>query len=418
MTDIVHIRQTCRLCNSADLVLALPLRPSPIADAYLPPARKAESARAFPLDLHLCRTCGHVQLLTVIDPSVLFGDYVYVTKSSPGLVEHFRRYADAVVERMRLPGDGLVVEIGSNDGTLIGFFQAKGYRAVGIDPARRAVDEATAAGVETICAFFDAALGRCIREERGPAALVAANNVFAHADDLGGVADGVREMLAPDGVFVFEVSYVVDIVDNLLFDTVYHEHLCYHSIAPFVRFFDAHGMELIDVERIASKGGSIRGFAQRKGGPRPVAPIVGELLAMEASRGMATEAPYAALATQLAGVKQELHALLGSARASGRRVVGFGASATVTTLVHHFELGPALEFLVDDNPRKHGTVSPGYHLPVHPSAALVEEHVHDCVVLAWNYAPLIVERQQPFLAAGGRFIVPMPRVESWKGADG
>lgn len=401
-------RDTCRLCESRDLALAVPLAPTPVADDYVTADQVAERQETYPLDLHLCLQCGHVQLLDAVDPELLFRNYTYVTSVSLGLVEHFRRQADDILAETAPPAGALAVELGSNDGTLLRFFKDRGLRVVGVDPAREIARAATASGIETIPAFFTAELGRTLRRERGPAAIVAANNVFAHADDLGGMADGVRELLAPDGIFVFEVSYLADIVAKMLFDTVYHEHLSYHSVKPLEAFFRRHRMELIDVIRIATKGGSIRGIAQQAGGPRRVASSIPELLALEAHLGLDRPEPFAAFAEQISQRKAELLDFLGRAREDRKTIAGYGASATVTTLMYQFELGERLDFLVDDNPLKHHTFSPGYHLPVLPPQALADRRADFVVVLAWNYAEPIVRKQQAFLARGGHFVVPLP----------
>jgi len=289
--------------------------------------------------------------------------------------------------------------------------QDKGLTVLGIDPAAGIAERATRAGVETLPAFFTSDLAQRIRKQRGPATLVTANNVFAHSDSLPDMADGVCELLSPDGVFVFEVSYLVDIVEKLLFDTVFHEHLCYHSIKPLSAFFLRHGLELVDVTRLPSKGGSIRGFVQRSGASRPRAQVVDDLLALEAGMGLDQPAVFEEFTVKLAAIEAELHRLLEPLRASGKAIAGYGASATVTTLIHNFEIGRLLNYLVDDNPARHGLFSPGLHLPVLASQALYERKPDFVVVLAWQYAEPIIKKNQRYLAQGGHFILPLPRVQ-------
>jgi len=384
---------------------------SPIADAYVSRERLGERQETYPLDLYLCLDCGHVQNVDVVDPEILFRDYIYVTSSSPGLVEHYRRYADEVTARFTVKPGSLAVEIGSNDGSLLQFFKNKGLKVLGIDPARRIAEEATAKGIPTLSEFFTEKLGRSIRAQRGPAAIVAANNVFAHADNLADMVRGIRMLLADDGVFVFEVSYLVDIVDRLLFDTIYHEHVSYHSIAPLKRFFERLGMQLFDVQRISSKGGSIRGFAQRSPeGKRLVMPIIGESLEIEAKRGFAELALYREYREEIEARKAALLRVVDEARAAGKRIAGYGASTTVTTLIWHFELTEKLEFLADDNPRKHGLFSPGCHIPVLPSEELYVRKPDYVIILAWNFAEPIIKRHRRFLDAGGKFVIPLPEL--------
>lgn len=402
-------RERCRLCDSPRLELALALAPTPIADDWVGADRLGEVQPRFPLDLHLCRDCGHVQLLEVISPDALFRNYTYRSSVSLGLVEHFGRLANRLMEG--LPAGSLVCEIGSNDGSMLRFFHERGMRVLGIDPAREIARLATHDGIETLPEFFTAATGARIRAERGPAAVVIANNVFAHADELGGIADGVRSLLDERGVFVFEVSYLVDIVERMLFDTVYHEHLCYHTVRPLRRFFAAHGLELVDAERLPVKGGSIRGTVQLADGPRLPTPALAQLVRREEQGRYDHPATFQAFAARIAAAKQRLLETVDSLRGGGRSVAGYGASATVTTLLHHFDLGTRLEFLVDDNPGKHGTFSPGHHLPVLPSTALLERRPEYTVILAWAYADPIMKRHAAYREQGGRFILPLPELK-------
>jgi hypothetical protein len=404
-------RRTCRLCDSPNLDLAVPIKPSPVADAYVPADRLGDKQELYPLDLYLCGDCGHVQLLEVVDPQILFGNYIYTTSISLGLVEHFRNYADQIIHRCPCPANSLAVDIGSNDGTLLKFFQAHGLSVLGIDPATQIANQAAQAGVPTIPAFFNLELAQRIRQEHGPAAIVTANNVFAHSDNLPDMTEGIHQLLAGDGVFVFEVSYLADILEKKLFDTVYHEHLCYHSLKPLAAFFNRHGLEFFDIERLPNKGGSIRGLVQRKGGPRPVAPVVAEMLRMEEGIGLARLPIFKEFAADLERVKNGLRHLLLRLKSDNKRIAGFGASATVTTLIYNFELGEFLSFLVDDNVSRHGLFSPGLHLPVFPAAALFDQEADYTVVLAWQYAQPILKKNQAFTARGGRFIVPLPEVK-------
>src|SRR6266545_2393801 len=225
MQSLSYRRDTCRLCEGRNLDLVLPLKPSALADAYVPRERLGEPQPAFAMDVFLCRDCGHVQLLEVVDPAALFRHYLYTTSGSLGLVEHFRNYADGTLEQLQVSRGSLVVDIGSNEGVLLRFFQERRMRVVGVDAAKNIAAAATAGGIETIPDFFTLTLARQIRADRGPAAIITANNVFAHADDLPDMVDGIRELLRPDGVFIFEVIYLVDMVQKLTFDTIYHEHL-------------------------------------------------------------------------------------------------------------------------------------------------------------------------------------------------
>lgn len=387
------------------------MKPSPIGDAYIPASRLGQAQDRYPLDLYLCADCGHVQNLDVVNPEVLFRDYLYTTSTSRGLVEHFRQYAADVISGLGILPGSLVVDIGSNDGSLLRFFKGHGMRVLGIDPAREIARQATESGVETLPEFFDSRLAARIRTEYGGASVFCANNVFAHADDLADVVRGVREVLADDGVFVFEVSYLVDIVDKFLIDTVYHEHVSYHSIAPLAQFFARMGMQLIDVQHIETKGGSFRGFAQRAPeGRRAVKPIVAELIATEQKRGFDKLPLYQEFATRIEEHKVKLNTFLDGEIARGRVVGGYGASTTTTTLVWLFGLERKLAFVADDNPVKQGRYCPGSHVPVVPSGELYLRRPDIVVILAWQYAVPILEQHRRFMEEGGQFVVPLPEL--------
>jgi SAM-dependent methyltransferase len=398
----------CLLCGSGDLALALPLAHSAVGNDYL---REHRPQERFSLNLHLCRECGNVQIEDVVHPDLLFRRYTYATTSSLGLVEHFRKYAAEIAGQAGLSRGALVVDIGSNDGSLLRAFQELGCRAVGVDPAVEIAERATEAGVPTIPEYFTPEVAERLRDEHGPATLVTANNVFAHSDTLPAMADAVRHLLAPRGVFTFEVSYLLDIVEKMLFDTVYHEHLCYHSVRSLRAFFARHGLELIDARRISTKGGSLRGTVQLANGPRSVSPEVARLLEWESLTRLHCLDTFEAFSRRIAAAKEPFVRLLDRCKAAGKMVAGYGASPTVTTLIDQFDLAGRLDFLVDDNPVKQDTFSPGHHIPVYPSAALYEREVDAVAVLAWQYATPIIAKQRKFADAGGRFIIPLPQLQ-------
>ena len=410
--EVCRRRSTCRLCGSGDLELVFALVPTPPANAFVPAERKHEVQARFPLDVFFCRACTHVQLLDVVDPSILFENYVYVSGTSPVFVRHFQEYAEAMLRRLGSARDKLIVDIGSNDGTLLRFFATAGWRVLGIDPAREIAGAATALGIETLPEFLTPALANRIVLERGQASIVTANNVFAHVDDLGAVVDCVRAMLEPDGLFAFEVSYLVDVVEKALFDTIYHEHLDYHAVRPLVGFLARHGMQLIAAERVPSHGGSLRGIAQVASGRRPVEASVAAALALEAGMRLEQAETYREFSRRVDAVGRELKTLLTRLKSEGKRIAGFGAPAKATTLMYQFGIGPELvDFVVDDSPLKQGLFTPGMHIPVVSSAALAEHKPDYVVVLAWNFASPIIAKNDAFRKAGGRFIVPLPTVE-------
>lgn len=409
----VFRRTTCRLCVGQNLRPVLVLEESPIGDDYVPRHEAHEVQKKYPLTVFQCEECGHAQLIDVISPEKLFRNYTFETSSSAGLIDHFKRYVDDLDEKFSSGKKGLVVEIGSNDGTLLGYFKDRGYDVAGVDPAENIAKRATEKGIPTRPQFFTQAVAQEILTKQGKAQFICANNVYAHADDLHEITKGIKSLLAPDGIFIFEVSYLPDLMERCLFDTIYHEHLCYHSISPLVRFFESLGLELFDVTQIATKGGSIRGFVQHKGGGRRRADTVDSLLAQEESQGMHTTAPFKKLSEHLMRRRNELAEILKEFKKQGRTIGAFGASVTATTFLYHFQLEDVVEIIVDDNKSKNGLLSPGSHIPVCSSELLYAKQGRPdvVVVLVWQYAETIMKKHQAFVDDGGIFITPLPEVK-------
>lgn len=422
MKTLFHLRTTCRLCHSGSLELVVPMAGMPIGtpNFQVPDASADDPVfrTAVPMALHLCRTCGHLQILHVGNPDIQYRNYVYTTSLSLGLRQHFAGYASDVISRFGIAPDSLVVELGSNDGSLLGFFKEQGMRVLGVDPAVDIARRATAAGIETIGEFFTDAIGRRIRDSHGAARVVIANNMIANVDDLDPLVIGVRDVLAPDGLFVFETQYGLDVTEKNLLDTVYHEHLSYFNVKPLTRFFARHGLEVIDVQHIWTKGGSIRVTVQRAGGGRAVSAAVARCIAEEDRLGVDQPAYYAPYAQRIAAIRDGLVAMADAAHARGQLVAGYGVSVGTTTLLPQFDLQSRINFLVDDDPNKAKIMAgPGYDIPILPPAALTERKPAFVVVFAWRYVDPIRAKHGRYFADGGKFVVPLPEISVVDRAD-
>jgi hypothetical protein len=412
--NLYHQREQCVLCRSVDLAEVVPLEPMPIgtpnfnvADGI---AREAFGT-GVPLGIHQCKSCGHLQVVYFGNPEVQYRDYVYTTTVSLGLADHFRAYAAEVIATLGLPAGGLVVEFGSNDGTLLRAFKENGMRVQGVDPAIAIAAAATASGIPTAGEFFTANLACALVKDVGPAALIVANNVVANVEPMGDLADGVAALLADDGVFVFETQYGADVIEHNLLDTVYHEHISYFLLTPLVGFFEHHGLQLFDVERIATKGGSFRAYVQKTGGTRAISDRLRALLAREQSEGMFAQPFYDRLTREIAAVRAELRELVDAARARGEGVAGYGVSVGTTTLLPQFGLTRDIDFLVDDAPGKVPEfIGPDYAIPVVGREELLARKPGIVIVFAWRYIDAIAAKNEAYLAAGGTFVVPLPRV--------
>lgn len=402
----------CRLCEATKLEQVLSLEPTPLANQFV--RDKGVKQETYPLELLECQTCGHVQLSTVIDPDVLFRDYVYVSGTSPVFVDHFREYAEQSISKFDLKESDLVVDIGSNDGTLLRFFKEAGMKVLGIDPAISIAKQAIDSGIETIPEFFNYSLSKSIVEKYGQASLVVANNVFAHIHDLKDVVRGIQHLLKSDGVFIFEVSYLLKVCERTLFDTIYHEHLSYHHVAPLVSFFESNGLRLFQVQVSNTHGGSLRCYVGSR--ERRITPSVDMFCKKEASRGLFVPGRrreiniFERLDNTIKILGKTLTGRLKFLKSQNKKIAGYGAPAKVTTLMHQFGLSSDIvDFIVDDSPLKQGLFTPGKHIPVLPSNAIEEQKPDYLLILAWNFADPIIEKCKAFRESGGKIIVPMPK---------
>lgn len=331
---------------------------------------------------------------------------------SAGLREHFELLVADLATRDEIGPGRLVFDIGSNDGSVLASAKARGAEVLGIDPAVKIAEAATAAGIPTIGDFFSPEIARRLRRDNGPAAVILCFNTLANIDDLNAVFEGIVTFLADDGLLIVETQYAVDMVEKLLLDVIYHEHISYFAVAPVIPFAKKYGLELIDAERIAPKGGSIRFSFQRQGGPRLASPRIAERLAEE--RGPDGRLGRDGLDTfrnRVDAIGAELRSRLQDTRRRTGRALAFGSSVGCAALVHYFELGGVLEAIYDDNPLQSTMRVPGGTLPVLSGAQLAEEPATDVAILAWRYSNLIVGRHTAFREKGGRFYRVLPDMD-------
>ena len=405
-------RKSCRLCRSNKLSSIINLQSTPPANQFVKIDSLGTKQAKYPLEVFFCKNCAHVQLLDVVNPEELFRDYVYVSGTSPVFVNHFKDYANDLMNNYEFDKNKLILDIGSNDGTLLSFFKEKGHKVLGVDPAKKIAEKATKGGIETISDFFNLNLAKRIKKEYSTASLITANNVFAHADDLIEIINGIKFLLSENGIFVFEVSYLLDVFDKTLFDTIYHEHLSYHSVKPLKNFFSNNGMELIDVKRINTHGGSIRCVAKLKESILITNNSVTDLIKSEENCQLDKADTFIKFALKIQGIKNDLKKMLCDIKKNGQKIAAFGAPAKATTLMYEFGLDKdTIEFIIDDNPLKQGLYSPGLHIPVYPSSILEEKKVDYLMILAWNFADPIIKKNQKFISDGGKFIVPLPEIK-------
>jgi SAM-dependent methyltransferase len=349
-----------------------------------------------------------VQLAETIDPAVLFDHYVYFSSQSPEFVKHAEMLAHRVIAQRRLTGASQVIEIASNDGYLLQHYRSAGIPVLGIDPAVNVAEVAQRRGIKMICQFFSAELAASLSAAGCQADVLHAHNVLAHMPDLNGVLEGIAIIMKADGIAIIEFPYLLDLIDRLEFDTIYHEHFFYFSLTPLTKLFARHGLQIIDLEHLPVHGGSLRLFVAR-GNTDPQPAIVKRMLAQERQWGVADFQTYLRFAEAVAQLRPKLGELLTALKACGHSIAAYGAAAKGATLLNYCRIGrETIDAVFDRSPFKQGLAMPGSRIPIRPADDLVRSQPDYTLLLAWNFAAEIMNQQAEYRGRGGQFIVPVP----------
>jgi SAM-dependent methyltransferase len=409
MTDV----PACRFCRAPLTRTFLDLGNQPLANSYLTKAElEAGTERAFPLHARVCGECFLVQVDDPVAAEAIFDSgYAYFSSYSASWVAHARRYAEAMRARLDLGPQSLVVEIASNDGYLLQHFVAAGVPVLGIEPSANTAEAARAVGVPTEVAFFNAETGRALAARGVAADLMAANNVLAHVPDIGDFVAGFRHVLKPEGVLTFEFPHLLNLIELVQFDTIYHEHFSYLSLLAVERVLASQGLRVFDVERLPTHGGSLRLFCAHLGSAHAETEALRRLRADEAAAGLNRIETYAGFAPRVEAVRDGFLAFLKGAKAEGKTVAAYGAAAKGNTFLNYAGATTAdLVCAFDANPHKQDRFLPGSHVPILAPEQVAEVKPHYLLILPWNLKDEIMEQMAHIRDWGGRFVTASPEV--------
>jgi hypothetical protein len=408
---------SCRFCGTPLSHIVLDLGDQPLANSFLKAADLEKPELKYRLCVRVCDECLLVQTDTTVPPETIFSDYVYFSSYSNAWLAHAKTYSDAMITRFGLGAHSRVIEVASNDGYLLKNFVARSIPCLGIEPAANVAEVARAAGVPTETVFLGETTARRAVAEGGPANLVVANNVLAHVPAINDFVAGLRELLADDGVLTVECPHLVRLIAGVQFDTIYHEHFFYFSLAAIERVFAAHGLRLFDVEQLPTHGGSLRIYAELADGktPRGASERLGALRALERDVGVQRRDYYDGFARRVASTIVSIRSFLAEACSRKKTVVAYGAAAKGNTLLNVCAVtSDDIAYAVDRNPHKQGLLLPGTHLPVYAPEKIAETRPDYVLILAWNLKDEITRQTTHISQWGGQFAIPIPELQVFR----
>ena len=402
------IKKVCTLCKSDNLKVALNFGKTPLANAY--PDRKKKEFLA-PLTVVLCKNCGHLQLRELVNPSTMFSNYLYVSGTSNVLRQHFADYAQKMIKKFDLKKKDLILDIACNDGTFLENFTKKNFtNVVGIEPAKNLRNLNKKKKIKINTFFFNYKNSFLLNRKYQKFKLVTANNVCAHVPDVDNFFKGIKNILDTNGVFVFEVSYLLDVINKLTFDTIYHEHMSYHSIKPLIEFARKNNLQVFDFDLIKAQGGSIRVYVSHLGSKKINEKKIKKQISLENKKGLFSESLYNRYMKRINNQKNILLEILDNFKRQKKNIIGFGAPAKLTTFSYKFNINNKMvPFVVDDNHLKQNRYSPGKHIKIISYEKLKMKKFDAIIIFAWNFSESIVARIKKDFK-NKKIIIPFPKV--------
>lgn len=402
----------CRFCDNTNVKRFLELGEMPLANAFLTEDEVNDIKEPrFPLDVFFCEDCGLVQIGHVVPPQDIFKDYIYFSSTSDAVHKHAEYLAQSFKERFKLNDESFVVEIASNDGCVLNYFKNVNMKILGVEPAENIAKVAVDSGIETCNDFFNEDNAKNIKEKYGNADVILARHVFAHVPEIHSFMRGLKLLLSADGVIAIEAPYLVDFIEKVEFDTIYHEHLSYLSLRPMSKLFKKYGMEIFDVEHFDIHGGSLIYFIGNEG-IHEVNPNVQQYVENEIQKGFDDINIYYDFADKTSLIKTKLMSLLDQLKNDGHSIAAYGAPAKGNTLLNYCGISTDLiDYIVDKSTYKQDLYTPGTHIPVYSPKKLLEDMPDYTLLLAWNFADEILEQQKSYREKGGKFIIPIPDIQ-------
>ena len=402
----------CRICHASNLYDFLILGDLPIPNGFVKKVDLNKEEERYPLVVTFCQDCNLVQLRYIVDPKIMFDNYLYIPSSSRTRIEHFKQMVQEVTETLNLDESSFAVDIGSNDGSLLNCFKNLGIPVLGVDPAKNLVKVAELNGIETVCGYYDSVLAKKILEKHCRASVIFATNVVAHIGNLYNFFKAVDILLDKKGIFVCQFPYILDLIEQNQFDTIYHEHLSYFGLKPLLKLAEKLPIEIYKVKRNSLDGGSVRVYWKKKNNYsfKIEQAEINKLLKLEKQKGLYNKKTYDEFAKRIKKLKLATRQKLKALKKVKKSIVGYGAAAKGNILLNYFGIGTKiLDYVVDSTPYKQGLYMSGTHIPIFDESRIYQTHPDYILILAWNFKDEIMSKNKRFKDEGGKFIVPVPQ---------
>jgi len=408
---IISHRNNCRGCYSKNLKCFFDLGMMPLAGGFLKKSQIASEVK-IRLKVYFCKNCGLVQILDVVDPTVLFKNYFYISSVIKSLSEHFKEYSQFLKKKYLRKNGSKLLEFGSNDGVLLQYFKDnKKIKTIGIDPSVNVSKIAKKKGLNVIVDYFTQKSALKIKQKYGAMDVVTGSNVFAHVDDIHEIMKAAKILLKENGVFIIEVHYLLDLRKKFQYDTIYHEHLCYYSVFALKNIFKLEDLKIIDIYRLSMHGGGIRVVAAKESSSHKISNKVEKIIANELKNGLNKFSTFKKFASKANGHKNALKEILIKIKNKNKNIIGYGAAGRGTTLLNYCQIDTKiLEYIVDLSPLRAGMLMPGVHVPIYHPEKSRKNPPDYFLVLAWNYIDSILKQEKKLKNRGVKFIIPFPKI--------